>query len=141
MLINKETGKFTTDDPKLANELAPYYANVALLEDNINSYLKEIGLSSVRLDNKDKYNYYVMTSEDKVNMKNIDKYIEIYYKNPDAYDYLIKTESLTAKVMIIASIVAILLLIKIIFNLIFNNKNIHLEIKVLKRLFFVLRWI
>lgn len=140
VLINKETGDFTTDDPKLANELAPYYTNVALLEDNINSYLKEIGLSSVRLDNKDKYNYYVMSSEDKVNMKNIDKYIEIYYKNPDAYDYLIRTESLTAKVMLLASAVAILLLIKIVFNLIFNSKNIHLEIKVLKRLFFVLRY-
>lgn len=140
VLINKETGEFTTDDPKLANALAPYYTNVALLEDNINSYLKEIGLSSVRLDNKDKYNYYVMSSEDKINMKNIDKYIEIYYKNPDAYDYLIRTESLTAKVMILASAVSIILLIKIIFNLIFNSKNIHLEIKVLKRLFFVLRY-
>ena len=140
VLINKETGNFTTDDPKLANVLSPYYTNVALLEDNINSYLKEIGLASVRLDNKDKYNYYVMSSEDKVNMKNIDKYIEIYYKNPDAYDYLIRTESLTAKVMIAASVLAILLLIKIVFNLIFNSKNIHLEIKVLKRLFFVLRY-
>lgn len=140
VLINKETGTFTTDDPKLASVLAPYYMNVALLEDNINSYLKEIGLSSVRLDNKDNYNYYVMSSEDKVNMKNIDKYIEIYYKNPDAYDYLIRTESLTAKIMILASGVSILLLIKIVFNLIFNSKNIHLEIKVLKRLFFVLRY-
>ena len=84
VLINKETGDFTTDDPKLANVLSPYYTNVVLLEDNINSYLKEIGLSSVRLDNKDKYNYYVMSSEDKASMKNIDKYIEIYYKNPDA---------------------------------------------------------
>ena len=123
VLINKETGDFTTDDPKLANVLSPYYTNVALLEDN-----------------KDKYNYYVMSSEDKVNMKNIDKYIEIYYKNPDAYDYLIRTESLTAKIMILASVVSILLLIKIVFNLIFNSNNIHLEIKVLKRLFFVLRY-
>ncbi|WP_084767111.1 cell wall metabolism sensor histidine kinase WalK [Clostridium nigeriense] len=140
VLINKETGDFTTNDANLYNSLEKYSDNVALLEDNINVYLKETGLASIRLDNKDKYNYYVMSMNDKISMKNIDKYIEIYYKNPVAYSYLIKTEALTAKIMIAATILALVLLVKVIFNSIFNRNNIHLEIKVLKRLFFVLRY-
>lgn len=102
--------------------------------------MKEWGLSSVRLDNKDKYNYYVMNMTDKTNLKYIDKYIEIYYSNPDSYDYIIRTEALTAKIMIVATILTIILLIKVIFNLIFNRNNIHLEIMVLKRLIFVLKY-
>jgi signal transduction histidine kinase len=140
VLINKETGDFTTNDINLYNSVQQYDNNVPLLEDNINLYLKEMGLSSVRLDNKDKYNYYVMSMSDKVNMKDIDKYIEIYYKNPTAYSYLIKTESLTAKVMILTTIITLVLLVKVIFNSIFNKNNIHLEIKVLKRLIFVIRY-
>lgn len=140
VLINKETGDFTTNDANLYNSLEKYSDNVALLEDNINVYLKETGLASIRLDNKDKYNYYVMSMNDKISMKNIDKYIEIYYKNPVAYSYLIKTEALTAKTMLAATILALVLLVKVIFNSIFNRNNIHLEIKVLKRLFFVLRY-
>lgn len=140
VLINKETGDFTTNDVGLYNSIQQYDNNVPLLEDNINLYLKEMGLSSVRLDNKDKYNYYVMSMSDKVNMKDIDKYIEIYYKNPIAYSYLIKTESLTAKIMIITTIFTLVLLVKVVFNSIFNRSNIHLEIKVLKRLIFVIRY-
>lgn len=140
VLINKENGEFTTNDSNLYNTVETYSDNVALLEDTINSYLKETGLSSIRLDNKDKYNYYVMSLNDKIDMGNIGSYIEIYYKNPIAYSYLIKTESLTAKSMIGATIIAIILLIKIAFNFIFNRNNIHLEIKVLKRLIFVLRY-
>lgn len=140
VLINKETGEFTTNDVNLYNSIKENDNNTPLLEDNINSYLKEWELSSVRLDNKEKYNYYVKSMPDKINLKNIDKYIEIYYKNPETYSYLIKTESLTAKIMIISTIFTIVLLIKVIFNSIFNRNNIHLEIKVLKRLFFVLRY-
>lgn len=140
VLINKETGDFTTNDINLYNSVQQYDNNVPLLEDNINLYLKEMGLSSVRLDNKDKYNYYVISNPDKVNMKDIDKYIEIYYKNPIAYSNLITTESLTAKVMIIVTIITLVLLVKVVFNSIFNRNNIHLEIKVLKRLIFVIRY-
>ena len=140
VLINKETCDFTTNDINLYNSVQQYDNNVPLLEDNINLYLKEMGLSSVRLDNKDKYNYYVISNPDKVNMKDIDKYIEIYYKNPIAYSNLITTESLTAKVMIIVTIITLVLLVKVVFNSIFNRNNIHLEIKVLKRLIFVIRY-
>ncbi|MGG7143934.1 sensor histidine kinase [Clostridium nigeriense] len=140
VLINKETGDFTTNDINLYNSVQQYDNNVPLLEDNINLYLKEIGLSSVRLDNKDKYNYYVMSMSDKVNMKGIDKYIEIYYKNPAAYSNLIRTELLIARFMIIVTIITLVLLVKVIFNSIFNRNNIHLEIKVLKRLIFVIRY-
>lgn len=140
VLINKETGDFTTNDINLYNSVEQYDSNVPLLEDNINLYLKEMGFSSVRLDNKDKYNYYVISMPDKVNINAIDRYIEIYYKNPIAYSNLIKTESLTAKVMIITTIFTLVLLVKVIFNSIFNRSNIHLEIKVLKRLIFVIRY-
>lgn len=140
VLINKETGEFTTNDVNLFNSVKQDDNNAPLLEDTINSYLKEWGLASVRLDNKDKYNYYVMNMTDKTNLKYIDKYIEIYYSNPDSYDYIIRTEALTAKTMIVATILTIVLLLKVIFNLIFNRNNIHLEIMVLKRLIFVIRY-
>lgn len=140
VLINKETGDFTTSDINLYNVVEQYDRNVPLLEDKINIYLKEWELYSVRLDNKDKYNYYVMSMSDKINLKNIDKYIEIYYKNPGAYSYLIRTESLTAKIMIVTAIFTLLLLVKVVFNSIFNRNNIHLEIKVLERLLFVLKY-
>ena len=139
-LINKETSEFTTNDINLYNVINQSNNNATLLEDNINAYLKEWGLTSVRLDNKDKYNYYVINMSDKINLKNVDKYIEIYYSNPDSYSYIIRTESLTAKSIIVATIFTVILLIKIIFNFIFNKNNIHLEIKVLKRLIFVLRY-
>ena len=140
VLINKETGEFTTNDVNLFNSVKQDDNNAPLLEDTVNSYLKEWGLASVRLDNKDKYNYYVMNMTDKTNLKYIDKYIEIYYSNPDSYDYIIRTEALTAKTMIVATILTIVLLLKVIFNLIFNRNNIHLEIMVLKRLIFVIRY-
>ncbi|MGG7059431.1 sensor histidine kinase [Clostridium nigeriense] len=140
VLINKETGDFTTNDINLYNSVQQYDNNVPLLEDNINLYLKEMGLSSVRLDNKDKYNYYVMSMSDKVNMKAIDKYIEIYYKNPASYSNLIRTELLIARFMIIVTIITLVLLVKVVFNSVFNRNNIHLEIKVLKRLIFVIRY-
>lgn len=138
ILINKETGNFTTNDINLYNLVSQYNNSIILLEDNINLYLKEEGFSSVRIDNKEKYNYYVSTNSEKVNKKNIDKYVEIYYRNPSVYTYILKTESLTAELMIISTILTIILMLKIILNSIFNRKNIHLEIKVLKRLFFVL---
>jgi signal transduction histidine kinase len=140
VLINKETGDFTTSDINLYKFIQKYDNNVALLEDKINAYLKELGFSSVRIDNKDKYNYYVKSTTDKVNSQNIDNYIEIYYRDPSMYTYLIKTESLTAKIMILSTILTLLLLLKIIVNSIFNSDKIYLEIKILKRLFYVLRY-
>ena len=111
-----------------------------MLEDNINAYLKEFSYPSVRIDNKDKYNYYVTSTTDKISKQNVDKYIEIYYRDPSVYTYLIKTDTITAKVMIVLTIFAIVLLLKIIINSVINSKNIHLEIKVLKRLIYVLRY-
>lgn len=140
VLINKETGEFTTNDVNLFNSVKQEDNNVPLLEDTVNAYLKEWGLASVRLDNKEKYNYYIMSMPDKANLKYIDKYIEIYYSNPDSYTYIIKAEALTGKIMIVATILTIILLIKVLFNLIFNRNNIHLEITVLKRLIFVLKY-
>ena len=139
VLINKESGEFTTNDKSLY-EYVEEYNNTALLEDNINAYLKERGLVSIRLDNNEKYNYYLTTSQDKISTEYVSKYIEIYYKDPITYMYVIKTDVLTAEIMILTTVLALMLLIKIVFNLIFNRNNIHLEIKVIKRLIFVLRY-
>ena len=140
VLINKKTGDFTTNDRNLYDFIEDYDNNIVLLEDNINIYLKEQGLSSVRLDNNEKYNYYISTMEDKINTQNIDQYIEIYYKDPATYNYVLKTDLLTAEVMIASTILLSILFIKIVFNFIFNRNNINLEIKAIKRLIFVLRY-
>lgn len=140
VLINKETGDFTTNDKNLFNSVKKENNNVPLLEDSINTYIKELGLASVRLDNKDSFNYYVMNMSDKINLKNIDKYIEIYYSDPYSYVNILKAEEITAKTMIITTIFTIILLVKVVFNSIFNRNNIHLEIKVLRRLIFVLKY-
>ena len=125
VLINKETSDFTTNDINLYNSINKYDNNVALLQDKINIYLKEWDFISVRLDNKDKYNNYVLSMWDKINLKNIDNYIEIYYSNPNSYSYIIRTESLTAKSMIVATIFTIVLLVKVIFNSIFNFNSMR----------------
>lgn len=140
ILMNKETGEFTTNDINLYKSVKIKENTVALLEENINDYLKEFNFSSVRIDNKDIYNYYIENTNEKISKQNIDKYIEIYYRDPSVYSYLIKTESLTARSMILLTIFTIILLLKIIVNSIFNSSNIHLEIKVLKRLFYVLKY-
>lgn len=140
ILMNKETGEFTTNDVNLYKSVKIKENTAALLEENINDYLKEFKFSSVRIDNKDVYNYYIESTNEKISKQNIDKYIEIYYRDPSVYSYLIKTESLTARSMILLTILTIILLLKIIVNSIFNSSNIHLEIKVLKRLFYVLKY-
>ncbi len=140
ILMNKETGEFTTNDANLYKSVEVKENTVALLEEKINDYLREFKFSSVRIDNKDIYNYYIENTNEKISKQNIDKYIEIYYRDPSVYSYLIKTESLTARIMILSTIFTMLLLLKIIVNSIFNSNNIHLEIKVLKRLFYVLKY-
>lgn len=140
ILMNKETGEFTTNDANLYKSVEVKENTVALLEEKINDYLREFKFSSVRIDNKDIYNYYIENTNEKISKQNIDKYIEVYYRDPSVYSYLIKTESLTARIMILSTIFTMLLLLKIIVNSIFNSNNIHLEIKVLKRLFYVLKY-
>lgn len=140
VLINKETGDFTTNDKSLYDIIEDYDNNIVLLEDNINIYLKNQGFTSIKIDNNSRYNYYISTMEDKINTQNIDKYIEIYYKNPMLYNYVLKTDLLTAEIMVLCTILLLVLFIKIIFNFIFNKNNIHLEIKAIRRLIFVLRY-
>ncbi|MBQ6819850.1 MAG: HAMP domain-containing histidine kinase [Clostridium sp.] len=140
VLINKETGDFTTSDINLYNFVSGSEGNTTILEDNINLYFKEGELISTRIDNNESYNYYVSNTSDKIDLSNVEKYIEIYFCNPNLYSYVIQTESITAKAMILATIFVSLLFFKIIFNVIFNRNNIHLEIKLLNRLFFVIRY-
>ena len=140
VLINKETGDFTTNDKSLYDIVEDYDNNIVLLEDNINIYLKNQGFASVKVDNNERYNYYISTMEDKINTQNIDKYIEIYYKNPMLYNYVLKTDLLTAEIMIVFTVILLILFIKIVFNFIFNKNNIYLDIKAIRRLIFVLRY-
>ena len=76
----------------------------------------------------------------KNNYSNIKNYVEIYYRAPSVYFYLIKTESITAKTLIAATILTAILFLKLVINLLFNRKNLHLEIRVFKNLFYVLKY-
>lgn len=138
IIINKENGEFTTSDESLFNYVYQYEGNSDLIIENAKKYMEQQGFSSIVIDNKNKYNCFVKTSTEKRNYDSIQKYQEIYYRNPVVYNNIIKTESLTAKIMIISTIIALLLFIKIIVNLIFHRDNINLEIKALRKIIYVL---
>ena len=107
---------------------------------------------SVRIDNEEKNNYYVKTTLDsleegklkvplmnlKNNYSNIKNYVEIYYRAPSVYFYLIKTESITAKTLIAATILTAILFLKLVINLLFNRKNSPLRNKSIQK--FILRF-
>lgn len=155
ILINKETGEYTTNDQDLFQDI-PYGSETReLIEKETEKYIEEYGFISVRIDNEEKNNYYVKTTLDsleegkiegstdefkKNNYSNIKNYVEIYYRAPSVYFYLIKTESITAKTLIAATILTAILFLKLVINLLFNRKNLHLEIRVFKNLFYVLKY-
>lgn len=138
IIVNKENGEFTTNEEGLFNYVYQYEGNAGLIIDNTKKYVQQQGFSSIIIDNENKYNYFVKTSGGKRNYDSIQKYQEIYYRNPVVYDYIIKTETLTARVMIVSTIIALILLIKIIINLIFHRENINLEFKTLRKIIYVL---
>ena len=138
IIVNKENGEFTTSDEGLFNYIYQYEGNADLIIDNTKKYVQQQGFSSIIIDNENKYNYFVKTSDGKRNYESIQKYQEIYYRNPVIYDYIIRTETLTARVMIVSTIITLILLLKIIINLIFNRENINLEFKTLRKIIYVL---
>lgn len=155
ILINKKTGEYTTNDKDLFESIHAENTTRELIEKETEEYLKEYGYVSVKINNEENNNYYVKTSLESLgngnteksimefknfNYSNIKDYIEIYYRDPSVYFYLIKTESITAKVLITATIITALLGLKLIINLLFNRNNIHLEIRVFKNLFYVLKY-
>lgn len=139
ILIKKDDGEFTTNDDELYSFITTEANDSSIVENDVYKYFKEKGFSYYKVDNVNTYNYYVESSEGDVDKTYLSNYIEIYYRNPSVYYYLIRTESITAKIMLLSTGIAIILLMKVIFNLTFNRKNMHLEIKVFKNLFYVLK--
>jgi len=139
ILIKKDDGEFTTNDDELYSFITTETNDSSIVENDVYKYFKEKGFSYYKVDNVNTYNYYVESSEGDVDKTYLSNYIEIYYRNPSVYYYLIRTESITAKIMLLSTGIAIILLMKVIFNLTFNRKNMHLEIKVFKNLFYVLK--
>lgn len=140
ILVNKETGKFTTSDESLFNYIYQYEGKPDLIIENTNNYIKQQGLASIIIDNENIYNYFVKTSDKKRSYDSIQKYKEIYYRNPAIYNNLIRTESLTAKMIIGSTIIAIILFIKIMVNLIFHRENVNLEFRALRKIIYVLTY-
>ncbi|GAB6169010.1 HAMP domain-containing sensor histidine kinase [Clostridium carnis] len=140
IIFNKETGNFVTNDLNMKNYISSYKYNTKIMDEKIHSYIDENGLKATTIDNVKKFNYYVAFNDDDLKNKSIKDYTEVYYKYPSGYNYLVRADSLTAKLIILSTIVTIILLLKIIINIIFNRKNIHLEIKVLSRLIYVLKY-
>lgn len=140
IIVNKENGEFTTSDESLFNYVYQYEGNSDLIIDSTKNYIKQQGFSSIIIDNQNIYNYFVKTSDEKRNYDSIQKYQEIYYRNPAVYSNIIKTESLTAKMLIGSIIIALILFIKIIVNLIFHRDNINLEFRALRKIIYVLTY-
>ncbi|MBX7280623.1 sensor histidine kinase [Clostridium chauvoei] len=140
VIIENETGRFTTNDVEFNNYILETNHSRFISKDILVEYINKHNLTSVIIDNKNTFNYYINDTNENISKKDLGRYTEIYYQSPTSYSYIVKTERITAQVMILATILTILLVIKILINLIFNRQNIHLEIKALSRLIYVLRY-
>lgn len=139
VLIEKETGKFTTNDDELYEFIESEEDNTKKVDKYVYDYIENRGFVYNNIDNVNNFNYYVENSRGDVDEKYLSSYTEVYYRNPSFYYNLIKAESITAKIMIISTVVLALLVLKVIINLIFNRKNLNLEIKIFKNLMYVLK--
>lgn len=140
IILDNSTGRFTTNDSKFNSYVEKNKGSKFISEDTIKDFINENKLASITIDNKNKFNYYVNNTKESILKKDLGKYTEIYYQEPLAYSYIIKTESVTAQVMILAIILTVLLAIKVLINLTFNRQNIHLEIKAISKLIYVLKY-
>ena len=139
ILIKKGTGEFTTNDDELYEFMLSDKSNSSIKEKQALKYIEDKEFMYNKVDNVNNFNYFVETSKGDVNKTYLSDYTEIYYKNPGAYYHLIKAESITAKIMVFSTVLLIILLLKLIINLMFNRKNLNLQIKVLKNLGYVLK--
>ena len=140
ILINKEDPmKFTTNDDLLYEFIFNELTGLPEIEKLTYKYIEDKGFSYYKADNVNTFNYYVESLKKDVNKIDMEKYIEIYYRTPAIDYYSITTDNITAQIMIGSIILLVALTLKIIINLIFNRDNIHLEIKILKNIFYVLK--
>lgn len=140
IILDNSTGRFTTNDSKFNSYVEKNKGSKFISEDTIKEFINENKLASITIDNKNKFNCYVNNTKESILKKDLGKYTEIYYQEPLAYSYIIKTESVTAQVMILAIIITVLLAIKVLINLTFNRQNMHLEIKAISKLIYVLKY-
>lgn len=139
ILINKETLKFTTNDDLLYQFILDELTELPEIENFAYKYIEDEGFSYYKVDNVNTFNYYVEGLKADVDKSYMKNYIEIYYRSPAVDYYLLTTDNITAQIMIASIILLVFLSLKTIINLIFNRNNIHLEIKVFKNIFYVLK--
>lgn len=138
-LIDKNTGEIISNDDLLKQ----YVSSKMKIDPNIEKqlvedYINQQGYSAVLVDNINSFNYYV-TYDELIRNKEMSNYIEVYYSYPTNYDYVLKTDSITAKLIIGTTIFTGILIIKILINIMINYKNVSWDIKTLKKLVCVLK--
>lgn len=139
-LIDKNTGEIISNDDLLKQ----YVSSKMKIDPNIEKqlvedYINQQGYSAVLVDNINSFNYYV-TYDELIRNKEMSNYIEVYYSYPTNYDYVLKTDSITAKLIIGTTIFTGILIIKILINIMINYKNVSWDIKTLKKLVCVLKY-
>lgn len=143
IIFDKYTGNFTSNDLEFYEHIAAVDKNVVNSSNDVMKYLQEKKYDVIQVDNQNRYNYYIETmdsTEAKGIKSSISRYSEFYYKLPGTYNYLVRTEQITAQALILGGIITILLTLKILINAIRDRKKIHWKINALSRLWYVLRY-
>ena len=137
-ILNKTTGKIITNDYGLEEFYRSKYGIVT--SKDIVIYLQSRGFSNITIDNVDTFNSYINSNVKYVEKEMLSNYEEFYYTYPEIYKDLITEKEMTAKLVIITTIIAIILLIKLIVNFIRKKGTISLKINTIHRIFYVLRY-
>ncbi|MGL5379407.1 sensor histidine kinase [Clostridium sp.] len=140
IIFDKYTGNFTSNDLEFYEHIAVVDKNVINSSNDVMKYLKEKKYDVIQIDNQNRYNYYIESTESSNIKASISRYSEFYYKLPGTYNYLVKTEQITAQALMLGGIITILLTLKIIINILRDRKKVHWRINTLSRLWYVLRY-
>lgn len=137
-VLNKTTGNIVTNDHSLEEFYGPNYGMVN--SDDIFKYLESRGFASIMVDNINTYNAYVNSEIKYVDKESIANYEEFYYTYPEGYKSLIRENAMAAKLMIVMTIIAISILMKLLINIIANKREVTLRINTIHRILYVLRY-
>lgn len=137
-ILNKNTGNIVTNDYGLKDFYRPSYGEIE--QEDIDRYMKNRGFTYIVFDNLNNFNSYINNSGEHLDKNVLDNYEEFYYTYPEGYKPLIREKAMTAKLIILGSIVLIILILKLIVNFLINREDIDLRIKTIQRLIYVLRY-
>ncbi|WP_341479406.1 HAMP domain-containing sensor histidine kinase [Clostridium gasigenes] len=137
-ILNKTTGNIITSDYGLEEFYGPNYGLID--SEDVLRYLKNRGFANIMIDNVDTFNSYINSDIKYVEKEGLSNYEEFYYTYPEGYKELIREKAITAKLMIVTTIISILLFFKLLINIVTNGKEVNLKINTVHRLFYVLRY-